>query len=162
MAEKATGSGSRICCLPTSARSTTHSSRSEPSGPRRPLQAASRGRRAPGTWATCSPGVTLADWVKVAEEAVVAIMVEKREAVEDLEAILDVPGIDMVQLSASRRLLDEHRPGGRLHAPGDHGGAEVHDRDLHRQGHGSRPRIEIGNWEPTRAVHGHGRASIFV
>jgi 2-keto-3-deoxy-L-rhamnonate aldolase RhmA len=32
---------------------------------------------------------------------VIAIMVEKRECAEDLEAILSVPGIDMVQFGSS-------------------------------------------------------------
>jgi 4-hydroxy-2-oxoheptanedioate aldolase len=36
-------------------------------------------------------------FVQALEDAVVALMIEKKEAVEDLEAILDVPGIDMVQ-----------------------------------------------------------------
>lgn len=36
-------------------------------------------------------------FVQALEDAVVAIMVEKRETVENLDAILDVPGIDMVQ-----------------------------------------------------------------
>ena len=36
-------------------------------------------------------------FVKALDDAVVAIMVEKRQCVEDLDAILSVPGIDMVQ-----------------------------------------------------------------
>ena len=36
-------------------------------------------------------------FVKALDEVVVAIMVEKRQCVEDLDAILSVPGIDMVQ-----------------------------------------------------------------
>jgi 2-keto-3-deoxy-L-rhamnonate aldolase RhmA len=36
-------------------------------------------------------------YVRALEDAVVAIMVEKRQCVEDLDAILSVPGIDMVQ-----------------------------------------------------------------
>jgi 4-hydroxy-2-oxoheptanedioate aldolase len=36
-------------------------------------------------------------FVQALQDAVVAIMIEKREAVENLEAILAVPGIDMVQ-----------------------------------------------------------------
>ena len=36
-------------------------------------------------------------YVAALDEAVVAIMVEKRQCVEDLDAILSVPGIDMVQ-----------------------------------------------------------------
>ena len=100
------------------------------------------------------PGVTLADWVKVAEEAVVAIMVEKREAVEDLEAILDVPGIDMVQFGPGDYSMSIGRAGDYTH-PEIYGGAEVHDRDLHRQGHPSAHRDrQLGRRE---AVHGHGR-----
>ena len=36
-------------------------------------------------------------YVEALDDAVVAIMVEKRQCVEDLDAILSVPGIDMVQ-----------------------------------------------------------------
>ena len=39
-----------------------------------------------------SPG-----WIDALASSVVALMIEKRQAVEDLDAILDVPGIDMVQ-----------------------------------------------------------------
>ncbi|MCU1490047.1 MAG: 2,4-dihydroxyhept-2-ene,7-dioic acid aldolase [Acidimicrobiaceae bacterium] len=37
------------------------------------------------------------DWVSALAGSVIALMIEKRQAVEDLDAILDVPGIDMVQ-----------------------------------------------------------------
>jgi 4-hydroxy-2-oxoheptanedioate aldolase len=37
------------------------------------------------------------EWIAALAGSVVAIMVEKRQALEDLDAILDVPGIDMVQ-----------------------------------------------------------------
>lgn len=40
-------------------------------------------------------------YVKALDEVVIAIMVEKRECVEDLDAILSVKGIDMVQFGAS-------------------------------------------------------------
>jgi len=36
-------------------------------------------------------------YVQALEDTVVALMIEKREAVENLEAILSVPGVDMVQ-----------------------------------------------------------------
>ena len=48
-------------------------------------------------------------YVEALNEVVIAIMVEKRECVEDLDAILSVPGIDMVQFGAVG-LLDEPRP----------------------------------------------------
>jgi len=38
-----------------------------------------------------------AEWIASMNEAIVAIMIEKRESIEDLEAILSVEGIDMVQ-----------------------------------------------------------------
>ncbi len=40
-------------------------------------------------------------YVKALDEVVIAIMVEKRECVEDLDAILSVQGIDMVQFGGS-------------------------------------------------------------
>jgi 4-hydroxy-2-oxoheptanedioate aldolase len=40
-------------------------------------------------------------YVEALNQVVIAIMVEKRECVEDLDAILSVPGLDMVQFGAS-------------------------------------------------------------
>ena len=40
-------------------------------------------------------------YVEALDEVVIALMVEKRECVEDLDAILSVPGLDMVQFGAS-------------------------------------------------------------
>ena len=40
-------------------------------------------------------------YVQALDEVVIAIMVEKRQCVEDLDAILSVPGIDMVQFGPS-------------------------------------------------------------
>ena len=37
------------------------------------------------------------EWVETLASSVVALMIEKREALENLDAILDVPGVDMVQ-----------------------------------------------------------------
>src|ERR1700754_2319957 len=41
------------------------------------------------------------DYVDALDEIVIAIMVEKKSCVDDLDAILSVPGIDMVQFGAS-------------------------------------------------------------
>jgi len=41
------------------------------------------------------------EFVQALADAVVVLMIEKKEAVEDLEAILDVPGVDMVQFGPS-------------------------------------------------------------
>lgn len=40
-------------------------------------------------------------WAAALDQVVVALMIEKKGAVENLEAILDVPGIDMVQFGPS-------------------------------------------------------------
>jgi 2-keto-3-deoxy-L-rhamnonate aldolase RhmA len=50
-------------------------------------------------------------YVQSLEDAVVAIMVEKRECVEDLDAILSVPGIDMVQFGPADYAMSIGRPG---------------------------------------------------
>ena len=89
------------------------------------------------------PGVTLGDWVKMANQAVVAIMVEKREAVEDLENILDVPGIDMVQFGPGDYSMSVGRPG-------DYDHPEVREAQKYTIetciAKGIRPRIEVGPW----------------
>ena len=83
--------------------------------------------------ARCCEGGSPA-YVEALNEVVIAIMVEKRECVEDLEAILSVQGIDMVQFGAVR-LLDEPRPDRPAQPPGrGEGGAQDH-RDGAEDGH---------------------------
>jgi 4-hydroxy-2-oxoheptanedioate aldolase len=49
--------------------------------------------------------------VRALEDAVVVLMVEKRQCVEDLDAILSVPGIDMVQFGPADYSMSIGRPG---------------------------------------------------
>jgi 2-keto-3-deoxy-L-rhamnonate aldolase RhmA len=51
------------------------------------------------------------DFVKALADAVIVLMIEKKEAVENLEAILDVPGIDMVQFGPSDYSMSLGIPG---------------------------------------------------
>jgi 2-keto-3-deoxy-L-rhamnonate aldolase RhmA len=51
-----------------------------------------------------------ADYVQYYNDAVIAIMIEKRPAVENLEAILRVPGIDMVQFGPADYGLSIGKP----------------------------------------------------
>jgi 4-hydroxy-2-oxoheptanedioate aldolase len=51
------------------------------------------------------------DFVQSLADAVVVLMIEKREAVDNLEAILDVPGIDMVQFGPSDYSMSIGMPG---------------------------------------------------
>ncbi|WP_158291943.1 HpcH/HpaI aldolase family protein [Paracraurococcus ruber] len=54
-------------------------------------------------------------YVDALNEVVIAIMVEKRECVEDLEAILSAPGIDMVQFGSSDYSMSLGLTGQRSH-----------------------------------------------
>ena len=51
-----------------------------------------------------------ADFIQYYNDAVIAIMIEKRSAVENLEAILKVPGIDMVQFGPADYGLSVGKP----------------------------------------------------
>lgn len=54
-------------------------------------------------------------YVEALNDAIVAIMVEKRQCVEDLEAILSTPGIDMVQFGPADYSMSIGRAGEWLH-----------------------------------------------
>lgn len=53
-----------------------------------------------------------ADYVRALKEIVVVLMIEKRSAVEDLDAILAVPGVDMIQWGPADYAMSIGRPGG--------------------------------------------------
>ena len=81
-------------------------------------------------------------YVAALNDVVIAIMVEKRECVEDLDAILSVKGIDMVQFGAVR-LLHEHRCDRPAQSPRGQEGGRKDDRDGVEEGpasaRGARP-----------------------
>ena len=58
---------------------------------------------------------TATDIVKMCDDAVVALMIEKKKAIENLEEILSVEGIDMVQFGPSDYSLSIGLPGERNH-----------------------------------------------
>jgi 4-hydroxy-2-oxoheptanedioate aldolase len=88
------------------------------------------------------------DYVQYYNDAVIVIMVEKRGAVENLESILKVPGIDMVQFGPSDYGLSIGKPG-RNYASG------LHPEVIEAREHtiktcikmGVRPRAEINSPE---------------
>jgi 2-keto-3-deoxy-L-rhamnonate aldolase RhmA len=53
-----------------------------------------------------------ADYIRALKEIVVVLMIEKRSAVEALDEILAVPGIDMIQWGPSDYAMSIGRPGG--------------------------------------------------
>ncbi len=63
-----------------------------------------------------SATASAADVVKMCEDAVVALMIEKKSAVENLEEILSVKGVDMVQFGPSDYSLSIGLPGETSHA----------------------------------------------
>ena len=52
------------------------------------------------------------EYITALEEIVVVVMIEKREAVEQLDEILAVPGLDMIQWGPSDYAMSIGRPGG--------------------------------------------------
>ena len=81
-------------------------------------------------------------YVEALNEVVIAIMVEKRECVEDLDAILSVPGLDMVQFGASDYSMSLGLTGQRTHP-------EVRKAELRTietaLAKGLHPRVELGD-----------------
>lgn len=86
-------------------------------------------------------------YVAALDEAVVAIMVEKRECVEDIEAILSVPGLDMVQFGGSDYAMSIGQTGNRSHPDVARAERLVIETALKK---GLHPRIEISH--PSQAV----------
>lgn len=80
------------------------------------------------------------------DDAVVVIMVEKRQCVENLDAILDVPGIDMVQFGGSDYSMSIGQTGNRTHADVRKAELKTIEAALKR---GIHPRVEIA--EPEQA-----------
>lgn len=55
-------------------------------------------------------------WVQAQNDAVCALMIEKRQAVDDLEQLLSVPGVDMVQFGATDCTMQERLRSSRVRA----------------------------------------------
>ena len=90
------------------------------------------------------PGIDLTDFVKARREGVVALMIEKKSAVEQLEEILSIGGVDMVQFGASDYSMT-------LGLTGQHDHPEVKKAERYTIETaikmGVRPRVEIMKWE---------------
>jgi 2-keto-3-deoxy-L-rhamnonate aldolase RhmA len=86
-----------------------------------------------------------AAWIKSLDEAVICLMIEKKECVEDLDAVLAVPGIDMVQFGPSDYSMSigvpEQYQGGRHPLTTE---AEHHVIKTAMK-LGIRPRVELGD-----------------
>jgi 4-hydroxy-2-oxoheptanedioate aldolase len=85
-------------------------------------------------------------WVEALDNTVVCLMIEKAECVENLESVLDVPGVDMVQFGPGDYSLN-------IGVPGVYGPGGRHPKVAEAEKYtietaiekGIRPRVELGN-----------------
>jgi len=82
------------------------------------------------------------EYVKAMDEAIVALMIEKKEAVDNLEEILSVEGIDMVQFGPGDYSLSLGYPGKRNHPKVKEAELKTIETAIRK---GIRPRVEIGS-----------------
>ncbi len=86
-------------------------------------------------------------WVKAMNDTVIAIMIEKKGAVEHLEEILAVPGVDMVQFGPADYSISVGKPG-RSRSP------EIREveRNMIKMAHqkGIPARVEINSFEDAK------------
>ena len=75
-------------------------------------------------------------------------MIEKKSAVDELEAILDIPGVDMVQWGGSDYSMNIGKPGQRKYCRDQRSGTLRH-RDLHQEG-GASPAPRSGKPEDAK------------
>ena len=87
-------------------------------------------------------------WVEAMNDVVIAIMIEKKGAMENLEEILDVEGVDMVQFGPADYSIS-------IGKPGQGGSPEVQSahRDMIEMAlkKGVAPRVEVASFEQTKS-----------
>ena len=88
------------------------------------------------------------DYVQALRDVVVMIMIEKRSAVEQLEEILSVGGVDMVQWGPSDYSMSIGRPGERAAPEVKAAARKVFETALKM---GVQPRAEIGSVDQAKA-----------
>ena len=90
---------------------------------------------------------SLQEYMDTLEQGVLAVMIEKKEAFDDLENILSVKRIDMVQFGPDDYSMSIGVPG-----QTDHPDVKKADKFIIKLAleHGIRPRIEIDDWEDAK------------
>lgn len=82
------------------------------------------------------------NYIQALDDVVVAIMVEKRQCVEDIETILATPGLDMVQFGAADYAMSIGQPHNRQHPDVQKAERLTIETALKK---GLHPRIELGD-----------------
>jgi len=94
-----------------------------------------------------SLGSNAVEWVKAMNDVVIAIMIEKKGAMENLEEILSIKGVDMVQFGPGDYSIS-------IGKPGQAGSPEIQkiQRDMIELAlkKGVAPRVEIGSFEQAK------------
>ncbi len=85
-----------------------------------------------------------ADWVKAMNEVVIAIMIEKKGAMENLEEILSVEGVDMLQFGPSDYSISIGKPGQARDPEVQKAHRDMIELALKK---GVAPRVELGSFE---------------
>lgn len=87
-------------------------------------------------------------WAEALNQTVIALMIEKKPAMENLDEILAVPGVDMVQFGPSDYSVSVGKPG-----RGGDPDIRAAQREMIAQAldAGVHPRVEIGSWEQAEA-----------
>ena len=86
-------------------------------------------------------------WVKAQRDAVVAIMIEKASAMEQLEEILSVKGVDMVQFGPGDYSITVGTPGQRTNPEVQKAHRDMIEMALKK---GVHPRVEINSFEQAK------------
>lgn len=86
-------------------------------------------------------------WVKAMNDVVIAIMIEKKGAIENLEEILSVKGVDMVQFGPSDYSISIGKPGQRRSPEVQKAHQDMIEMALKK---GVAPRVEMGSFEQAK------------
>lgn len=89
-------------------------------------------------------GSNPAEWVKAMNDTVIAIMIEKKGAMENLEEILSIKGVDMVQFGPGDYSISIGKPGQRQRPEVQKAQRDMIEMALKK---GVHPRVELGSFE---------------
>ena len=90
---------------------------------------------------------TLEEWTKAMDDVVIAIMIEKKGAIENLEEILSVEGVDMVQFGPADYSISIGKPGQMRDPDVQDAHKKMMEMALKK---GVNPRVEIGSFEQAK------------
>jgi len=93
-------------------------------------------------------GSQVADWTQAMDEVVVAIMIEKKGAIDNLEQILSVRGVDMVQFGPVDYSISIGKPGQAQSKEVQEAHKYMIEMALKK---GVAPRVEIGSFEQAKS-----------